>query len=62
MIAFPIATASLCKGSLAMSDHIDGPRQIGDPLADLIDLFAFASPENPSLTVTAVKPRIGAAQ
>ena len=34
-----------------MSDHIDGPRQIGDPAADLTDLFAFTSPENPSRTV-----------
>ena len=30
-----------------MSDHIDGPRQIGDPSIDLTDLFAFTSPENP---------------
>jgi hypothetical protein len=29
-----------------MSDHIDGPRQIGDPSIDLTDLFAFTSPEN----------------
>src|ERR1700719_950344 len=36
-----------------MSDHIDGPRQIGDPAADLTDLFAFTSPENPSRTVLA---------
>lgn len=36
-----------------MSDHIDGPRQIGDPAADLTDLFAFTSPENPSHTVLA---------
>src|ERR1700722_7080738 len=36
-----------------MSDHIDGPRQIGDPSADLTDLFAFISPENPSRTVLA---------
>jgi hypothetical protein len=36
-----------------MSDHIDGPRQIGDPSADLTDLFAFTSPENPSHTVLA---------
>ncbi|MBV9299638.1 MAG: DUF4331 family protein [Verrucomicrobia bacterium] len=36
-----------------MSDHIDGPRQIGDPASDLTDLFAFTSPENPSLTVLA---------
>src|SRR6516164_686482 len=36
-----------------MSDHIDGPRQIGDPSADLSDLFAFISPENPTRTVLA---------
>lgn len=36
-----------------MSDHIDGPRQIGDPSADLTDLFAFTSPETPSRTVLA---------
>ncbi len=36
-----------------MSDHIDGPRQIGDPAGDLTDLFAFTSPENPAHTVLA---------
>jgi hypothetical protein len=36
-----------------MSDHIDGPRQIGDPASDLTDLFAFTSPENPAHTVLA---------
>ena len=36
-----------------MSDHIDGPRQIGDPSADLTDLFAFTSPANPARTVLA---------
>ena len=36
-----------------MSDHIDGPRVIGDPAADLTDLFAFTSPENPTRTVLA---------
>ena len=30
-----------------MSDHVDGPRSIGDPAADLA-LFAFTSPENPA--------------
>ena len=34
-----------------MSDHVDGPRSIGDPAADLSDLFAFTSPENPTRTV-----------
>src|SRR6476660_4157614 len=36
-----------------MSDHIDGPRQIGDPSADLTALFVFTSPENPARTVLA---------
>jgi hypothetical protein len=36
-----------------MSDHIDGPRQIGDPSADLTDVLAFTSPENPARTVLA---------
>jgi Polyketide cyclase / dehydrase and lipid transport/Domain of unknown function (DUF4331) len=37
-----------------MSDHIDGPRSIGDPPADVTDLFAFTSPENPTRTVLAM--------
>jgi hypothetical protein len=36
-----------------MSDHVDGPRQIGDPSADLTDLFAFISPADPNRTVLA---------
>lgn len=45
-----------------MSDHIDGPRSIGDPSIDLTDLFAFTSPENPERTVFAadVFPSAGA--
>jgi len=34
-----------------MSDHVDGPRSIGDPSIDMTDLFAFTSPENPGRTV-----------
>ena len=34
-----------------MSDHVDGPRSIGDPAADLTDLFAFTSPEVAARTV-----------
>jgi hypothetical protein len=37
-----------------MSDHVDGPRSIGDPAADVTDLFAFTSPENPAHTVLAM--------
>ena len=36
-----------------MSDHIDGPRSIGDPSIDMTDLFCFMSPENPARTVFA---------
>ena len=36
-----------------MSDHVDGPRQIGDPASDLSDVFAFTSPENAGRTVLA---------
>jgi Domain of unknown function (DUF4331) len=44
-----------------MSDHIDGPRSIGDPSADVTDLFAFTSPENPARIVLAmcVFPSVG---
>jgi hypothetical protein len=44
-----------------MSDHVDGPRSIGDPTADLTDLFAFISPERPSRTILAacVFPKAG---
>src|SRR6185295_7406099 len=37
-----------------MSDHVDGPRSIGEPAADITDLFAFTSPENPAHTVLAL--------
>src|SRR5215475_9000149 len=37
-----------------MSDHVDGPRSIGEPAADITDLFAFTSPENPARTVLAL--------
>ena len=36
-----------------MSDHVDGPRSIGEPAADLTDLFAFTSPQNAARTVLA---------
>jgi hypothetical protein len=37
-----------------MSDHVDGPRSIGEPAGDLTDLFAFSSTENPGRTVLAM--------
>src|SRR5262249_20059765 len=37
-----------------MSDHVDGSRSSGEPAADVTDLFAFTSPENPARTVLAM--------
>jgi hypothetical protein len=34
-----------------VSDHVDGPRSIGEPAADLTDLFAFTSLEDSARTV-----------
>jgi hypothetical protein len=34
-----------------VSDHLDGPRSIGDPAVDCTDLCAFTSPENSARTV-----------
>jgi hypothetical protein len=30
-----------------MSDHISGPRALGNPIADITDVYAFPSPEQP---------------
>jgi len=43
-----------------MSDHIDGPRSVGDPVADITDLFAFTSPDNPARTVVVLNVFPGA--
>src|ERR1700740_302803 len=37
-----------------MSDHVDGPRSISEPAADVTDLFAFTSPEDPGRIVLAM--------
>lgn len=36
------------------SDHLDGPRVTADPQADLTDVFAFTSPEDPARVVLAM--------
>jgi hypothetical protein len=36
------------------SDHLDGPRVVADPQADLTDVFAFTSPESPAHVVLAM--------
>ncbi len=41
-----LGSVGLCTSALA-ADHIDGPRAIEDPPADITDIFAFPSPERP---------------
>jgi hypothetical protein len=36
------------------SDHLDGPRATADPQADITDVFAFTSPEDPTKVVLAM--------
>jgi Domain of unknown function (DUF4331) len=53
-------TAVAAAGVLAVlsvgraSDHLDGPRTTADPQADITDVFAFTSPEDPSKVVLAM--------
>ena len=37
-----------------MSDHISGPRALADPIADITDVYAFPSPEQPERLVLVV--------
>ena len=37
-----------------MSDHISGPRALADPIADITDVYAFPSPEQPDRLVLVV--------
>ena len=46
------AMAALSVGRA--SDHLDGPRATADPQADITDVFAFTSPEEPSKVVLAM--------
>ena len=34
-----------------MSDHISGPRALAEPIADITDVYAFPSPEQPDRLV-----------
>lgn len=40
--------------SVRASDHLDGPRVTADPQADITDVFAFTSPDNPAHVVFAM--------
>jgi hypothetical protein len=46
------ALAALSTGHA--SDHLDGPRTVADPQADITDVFAFTSPDNPGHVVFAM--------
>ncbi len=58
--ALAVGCALLAAGALAVhgavlaSDHLDGPRAAAHPEADITDVFAFTSPENPSHVVLAM--------
>ncbi len=52
--AVAVAGAMLVQRASRASDHLDGPRATADPQADLTDLFAFTSPENPKHVVMAM--------
>jgi uncharacterized protein DUF4331 len=56
-----IATATIAAGtalaaltSVHASDHLDGPRAVANPQADITDVFAFTSPETPGHVVLAM--------
>jgi hypothetical protein len=52
-----VATATVTATMLPTvraSDHLDGPRTTADPQADIADLYAFTSPENPAHLVLAM--------
>jgi Domain of unknown function (DUF4331) len=52
--ATAILSAFVVLPSGRASDHLDGPRTIADPQADIADLFAFTSPERPGHLVLAM--------
>jgi hypothetical protein len=49
-----VAGAALAVRASLASDHLDGPRATADPQADVTDVFAFTSPENPRHVVLAM--------
>src|SRR5271166_5492417 len=50
-----VASGALAlHGAVLASDHLDGPRTTANPQADIADVFAFTSPENPTHVVLAM--------
>jgi hypothetical protein len=52
--ALAAGAASAVFATVRASDHLDGPRVTANPLADITDVFAFTSPENPADVVLAM--------
>jgi hypothetical protein len=52
--ALAAACALAALSVVRASDHLDGPRTTADPQADIADVFAFTSPEDPTRVVLAM--------
>jgi hypothetical protein len=50
----PLAVVAVAQRDGRAADHLDGPGPTKDPAADLADLYAFTSPENPAHLTLAV--------
>ncbi|HXN30424.1 MAG TPA: DUF4331 family protein [Polyangiaceae bacterium] len=48
------AAAAGVLSPVSASDHLDGPRAVADPQADIADVFAFTSPESSGYVVLAM--------
>jgi hypothetical protein len=58
-LAVALSVLGACSAFAALStgrasDHLDGPRAVADPHADITDVFAFTSPERPGHVVLAM--------
>jgi hypothetical protein len=49
-----VGTALAMFSTVRASDHLDGPRATANSQADIADVFAFTSPENPAHVVLAM--------
>ena len=52
--ALASGTAFAVLSVVRASDHLDSPRAVANPRADITDVFCFTSPENPSNVVLAM--------
>jgi hypothetical protein len=57
VVALTVLAAAGATAAISVvraTDHLDGPRTTADPAADIADVFAFTSPEDPSKVVLAI--------